>query len=174
MSGKAICILCEKNAERSHIQGKDGYLVECEICGKYFLGSPVLFEGAYKILPREKRRMISAYTRELFEKGENPPEFGDPDELKKVINVYENKTQEEKLNNLVLFLMKKSSQFDDLVSWEPEKDFPIIYSLSSQQFSELINEITKRNFLTKESGNSGKLTEKGWNFGKELKKNLKS
>jgi hypothetical protein len=65
MNEKTICIICEKDAEKSGVQGKDGYLAECATCGKYFLGSPEIFEGSYTGMPREKRAMISAHTREL-------------------------------------------------------------------------------------------------------------
>ncbi len=74
MSEKSTCILCEKDAEKSGVQGKDGYLGECATCGKYFLGSPELFEGSYIGMPREKRAMLSAYTRGRFERGEEPPD----------------------------------------------------------------------------------------------------
>ncbi len=167
MNEKTICILCEKDAEKSGVQGKDGYLAECAICGKYFLASPELFEGSYTGMPREKRAMLSAYTRERFEHGGEPPELGDPDLLKDIITEYENKTAGEKLKNLVWYIRKKSPQFGDSVSLDAEKDYPITYSLSPQGFTEIHNNPIGQKLI--EPTESGfKLTEEGWTLGTEL------
>jgi len=167
MNEKTICILCEKNAEKSGVQGKDGYLAECATCGKYFLGSPELFEGSYTGMPREKRAMLSAYTRERFEHGGEPPVLGYPDVLKGIITEYENKTAGEKLKNLVWYIRKKSPQFDDSVLLEAEKDYPITYSLSPEGFTEILNNPIGQKLI--ESTESGlKLTEEGWTLGTEL------
>jgi len=167
MSEISTCILCEKDAEKSGVQGKDGYLAECAICGKYFLGSPELFEGSYTGMPREKRAMLSAHTRNLYERGEEPPELGDPDLLKDIITEYENKTAGDKLKNLILYIREKSPQFDDSVLLEAEKDYPITYSLSPEGFTEILNNPMGRKLI--EPTESGfKLTEEGWKLGTEL------
>ena len=167
MNEKTICIICEKDAEKSGVQGKDGYLAECATCGKYFLASPELFEGSYTGMPREKRAMLSAYTRERFERGEEPPELGDPDVLEEIIAKYENKTAGEKLKNLILYIRKKSPQFDDSILLEAEKDYPITYSLSPEGFTEILNNPIGQKLI--EPTESGfKLTEEGWTLGTEL------
>ena len=167
MSQEEKCILCEKDAEKSGIQGKDGYLAKCDICGEYFLGSPELFEGSYTGMPREKRTMLSAYTRERFERREEPPELGDPDVLEEIIAKYENKTAGEKLKNLILYIRKKFPQFDDSILLEAEKDYPITYSLSPEGFTEILNNPIGQKLI--ESTESGfKLTEEGWTLGTEL------
>jgi len=167
MSEISTCILCEKDAEKSGVQGKDGYLAECAICGKYFLGSPELFEGSYTGMPREKRAMLSAYTRNLYERGKEPPEFGDPDALEGIITEYENKTAGDKLKNLIFYIREKSPQFDDSVLLEAEKDYPITYSLSPEGFTEILNNPMGQKLI--EPTESGfKLTEEGWKLGTEL------
>ena len=167
MSEISTCILCEKDAEKSGVQGKDGYLAECAICGKYFLGSPELFEGSYTGMPREKRAMLSAHTRNLFERGEEPPEFGDPDALEGIITEYENKTAGDKLKNLILYIREKSPQFDDSILLEAEKDYPITYSLSPEGFTDILNNPIGQKLI--EPTESGfKLTEEGWKLGTEL------
>ncbi len=165
MNEKTICIICEKDAEKSGVQGKDGYLAECATCGKYFLASPELFEGSYTGMPREKKAMISAYARERFELGEEPPVLGYPDE--DIITEYENKTAGDKLKNLVWYIRKKSPQFGDSVSLDAEKDYPITYSLSPQGFTEILNNPIGQKLI--EPTESGfKLTEEGWTLGTEL------
>ncbi len=169
MSEKFTCILCEKDAEKSGVQGKDGYLAECPTCGKYFLGSPEMFEGSYTGMPREKRTMISAYTRERFERGEEPPEFGDSDALKEIITEYENKTLDEKLENLIWYIRKKSPQFGDSVSWDARKDYPITYSLSPEGFTKIRDLAMKKDLLDWPARGAGlKLKEEGWTLGKKL------
>ncbi len=165
MNEKTICIICEKDAEKSGVQGKDGYLAECATCGKYFLASPELFEGSYTGMPREKRTMLSAYTRERFEHGGEPPVLGYPDE--DIITEYENKIAAENLENLIWYTRKKSPQFGDSVFLEAKKDYPITYSLSPEGFTEILDDAIGQKLI--ESAESGfKLTEKGWTIGTEL------
>ena len=167
MNEKTICIICEKDAEKSGVQGKDGYLAECATCGKYFLASPELFEGSYTGMPREKKAMISAYARERFEWGEEPPVLGYPDEG--IITKYANKNLAEKLENLIWYIRKKSPQFGDSVLLEAEKDYSITYSLSPEGFTEILNNAIAQKLI--ESTESGfELTEKGWTIGTELMK----
>lgn len=76
MSEKFECILCEKDAIMSGVSGKDVIFVKCETCGKYYLGEPSELVKHYREkVPREKRAMLSAYTRGRFERGEKPPEL---------------------------------------------------------------------------------------------------
>jgi len=169
MNEKSKCILCEKEAEKSGIQGKDGYLVQCATCGKYFLASPEIFEGRYTSMPREKRRMISSYTRNLFEHGEEWPELGDDDLLRDIIAEYESKTLDEKLENLIWYIRKNSPQFGDSVSLDDKKDYPITYSLSPQGFTEIRNTAIDRNLLEWPARGTGyKLIEDGWRLGTKL------
>ena len=167
MSTEQRCILCEKDAEKSGVQGKDGYLAECATCGKYFLGSPELFEGSYTGMPREKRAMLSAYTRERFELGEEPPEFGDADALEGIIAEYENKSDNEKLKNLIWYIRKESTQFGDSAPLDAEKDYPITYSLSSEGFTGILNNAIGQR-LVDPIESDFKLTEQGWRRGTEL------
>ena len=165
MSHNEKCYLCEKSARVSFITvGK--YEVNCEICGRYiFLNG--INEVEYNKMPRENRTMFSAYTRERFEHGGEPPELGDPDLLKDIITEYENKTAGEKLKNLVWYIRKKSPQFDDSVSLDAEKDYPITYSLSLEGFTEIFNNPIGQQLI--EPTESGfKLTEEGWTLGTEL------
>jgi hypothetical protein len=166
-----ICILCERNAEKSHIQGKDGYLVECDTCGRYFLASPAIFEKDYTEMPRERRAMISAYTRDCFECSAETPELGDIDNMKEIIEENENKTLDDKLENLILYLRKKSSQFGDSVSYDAQKDYPITYSLSYQEFTRIRDIAIERDLLIWKARVTGlELTEAGWKMGAELMK----
>ncbi len=168
MSKEEKCILCEEEAVKSSVQGKDGYSVICDICGRYFLGSPEIFEGSYTSMPREKRRMLQAYTRELFELGEEPPELGNPDELKDIITDYEGKTVDEKLDNLIWYLRKNSEEYGGSVPWKIERDYPITYSLSPQGFEKIVHLARDNDLLVIESRDSLKLTEEGWKLGTKL------
>ncbi len=167
MLEESKCVLCQKETKVSSAPEKNAYSIECDICGHYLLASPELFEKSYTEMPREKRAMLSAYTRNLFEHGEEPPELGDPDLLKEIIAEYENKKAGEKIKNLIWYTRKKSSQFGDSVPFDPEKDFPITYSLSPQEFTDIINSPFGQNLII--STELGlKLTGEGWKLGNEL------
>jgi hypothetical protein len=127
MSREQKCYFCEKSASVSSAvnENKDDNRVKCETGGIYYLGSSTLFEKDYKEMPREKRTMLSAYTRQCFELGEEPPELGDTDLLKNIIAEYENKTLDDEVENLILYLRERSSQYGELASWDAEKDFKL-------------------------------------------------
>jgi hypothetical protein len=165
MSQQEKCYLCEESAGISLITG-DKYEVNCEICGKYiFLDGKN--EVRYSKMPRDKKAMLSAYSRERFELGEEPPRLGDPKNLIEIIEEYESKTAGEKLKNLIWYLRIKSPQLGDSVSIDAEKDYPITYSLSHEGFTEIVkNPIGQKLIEHTESGL--KLTEEGWTLGTEL------
>ncbi len=163
-----VCYLCENEASVSGEFGRDFSFVRCETCGKYYLGEPSMWVRHYREeAPREKRTMLSAYTRERFEHGGEPPVLGYPDE--DIITGYANKTLAEKLENLIWYATRKSPQFGDSILLEAEKDYPITYSLSPEGFTEILNNAIAQKLI--ESTESGfKLTEKGWTIGTELMK----
>jgi hypothetical protein len=165
MSQEEKCYLCEKSASVSFLTG-DKYEVDCEICGRYiFLNGTNEIE--YNKMPRENKAMLSAYTRESFELGEEPPELGEPENLEEIIEEYRSKSAGEKLKNLIWFIRKKSPQFGDSVSVDAEKDYPVTYSLSPEGFTEIIkNPIGQKLIEHTESGL--KLSEEGWTLGTEL------
>jgi hypothetical protein len=165
----AKCVLCEQESKRFKEQRSDGYAVECETCGRYFLDAPEIFEGGYINMPREKRAMISAYTRELFEQGKERPELEDDELLAGIIEEYEGKTDDQKLENFILFLRKRSKQFRDLVEVNKERYYPITYSLSEEGLLAILKLGKERGLLTEETpGTVIRLTEAGWKIGTNL------
>ncbi len=167
MNEQAICILCEKNAEKAHIPGKVGYFIKCDICGEYFLASPEIFASSYTAMPREKRTMISSYTRDCFEHSKEPPQLEDAGYLKGIITEYENKTINDRVKHLIMYIRKKSPQYGDSVLLEAEKDYPITCSMGPEGFTEILNNaIEQRLIKSIESG--FELTEQGWKLGTEL------
>jgi len=166
MSPKQKCILCEKDANVG-ASGRDADFVECETCKKYYLGSPTMFRSDYEEMPREKRAMLSAYTREKSELRAEPPELGDADALEGIITEYETKSDDEKLENLIWYIKNDSSQFGDSIPLDAEKDYPITYSLSSEGFIEILNNAIEQR-LVEPIESDFKLTERGWRRGLEL------
>ena len=167
MNEQAFCILCKKNAEKAHIPGRHGYFIKCDICGEYFLASPEIFESSYTAMPREKRTMISSYTRDCFEHSKEPPQLEDSGYLKGIITDYENKALDDKVKNLILYVRKKSPQYGYNVLLEADKDYPITYSLGPEGFTEILNNAIEQ-MLIKSIESGFELTEQGWTLGTEL------
>jgi len=167
MNGK--CILCGRIAEISKVQGWGEYSVECDTCNKYSYDN--FFERAYTSMGEEKRAMFSAYTRECFERKKDPPILGNPDFLKEKIGEYKNKTIGEKLNNLLLYLKKKSSHLGDCVTWDEKKDYPITYSPNPQEFIKILDLAMQRNLLYWRARGAGlELLGDGWEMAERLEK----
>ncbi|NIM58148.1 MAG: hypothetical protein GTO16_04290 [Candidatus Aminicenantes bacterium] len=167
MNEQAICVLCEKFAEKAHIPDKVGYFIKCDACGEYFLASPEIFESSYATLPREKRTMISCYTRDCFEHRREPPQLEDAGYLTGIITEYEHKTIDDKLKNLIFYIRKKSAQSGDRVFLEARKDYPVTYSLGPEGFAEILNNAIEQR-LIKSTETGFELTEQGWKLGTEL------
>jgi hypothetical protein len=167
MNEQTICILCEKSAEKAHIPGKVGYFIKCAICGEYFLASPEIFESSYTDMPREKRAMISSYTRDCFEQRKEPPQLEDAGYLTGIITEYENKTIDDRVKHLVMYIRNKSPQFGYNVLLEAEKDYPITYSMSPEGFAEIINHAIEQG-LIKSIESGFELTDQGWKLGSAL------
>ncbi|MBN2433628.1 MAG: nucleotide-binding protein [Spirochaetes bacterium] len=158
---KNKCILCGEVAETTKIEQKSEYSVKCRTCGEYIYDH--FFENSYLNMPKEERAMISAFTREFSELGMEPPKLDNPDYLEVNIKKYKNKTIEEKLNNLILYLKKKSSYLGDNIDWDEKKDYPITYSPNPQEFSKIRDLAKSRNLIYWRSADSGlELTGDGW------------
>jgi len=167
---KEECILCGRIAEVNRPDvGKGEYSVECDTCKNYSYDN--LFKSAYVSMEEDKRAMLSAYTRECFELGVEPPKLGDPDHLQDQIEKYKNKTIEEKLDNLILYLKKKSSYLGDSVAWDEKKDYPITYSPNPKEFTKIRYLAKERNLLYCRSRDSGlELSGDGWEMAKKIEK----
>ena len=173
MSQENICYLCDGKAtiHSALDEGKDANFVECETCGKYYFDEPPIYEVEYREkLPSEKKAMLSAYTREQYELGKEPPELGDPDTLKATISFYENKTIDEKVENLIWYLRKNSKEYGDAVPWEAEKDYPITYSFGSEGFMNIRNLAIEKGLVVQPEGSGVglRLKEDGFRWGTEL------
>jgi len=166
---KSKCVLCEKDAEATKLPGKSESSVECNTCKNYELDH--FFEKAYTSMEKEKRAMISAYTRECFELGKEPIKLGDPDNLKEIIEEYRNKTIDEKLDNLIFHLKRKSNYLGSSVTWDEKKDYPITYSLSLEGFLKIFIVAKDRDLLLWKSRDKfAELTEEGWRLSTDIKR----
>jgi len=167
---KEYCILCGKISEVSRQDKSKGeYSIKCPTCGIYTYDH--FFKNAYVSMEEDKRAMVSAYTRECFELGMEPLKLGDPDHLKEKIEKYKNKTIEEKLDNLIFYLKKKSSYLGDSVAWDEKKDYPITYSPNYQEFTKIRNLAKERNLLYWKSRGSGlELSGDGWKMAEKIEK----
>lgn len=173
MSLEQKCCLCEKTAKVTSAvdENKDANRVGCETCGIYYLGSPTLFEKDYKEMPREKKAMLSAYTREQFELGKKPPELGDTDALEGIIAEYENKSDDEKLENLIWYIRKGSPQFGDSIEFISSVNYPIVYGLEENDYLQKLASAVDKGLVHPIRGRYEegiKLTRKGWRRGTEL------
>lgn len=170
---KDECILCGRITKVVRPDtSKAEYSVECSACGTYTYDH--FFKKAYTSLDKEKRAMVSSYTRECFELGKELPKLSDPDHIEDKIEKYKNKTLEEKLNNLLLYLKKKSRYLGDSVSWGEKTDYPITYSPNPQEFIKIRDHAIKRNLLFWKSRGAGlELSGDGWEEAEKLEKESK-
>jgi nucleoside 2-deoxyribosyltransferase len=165
MASNTTCVICGQDAFRDMPNTKKGeYLYKCETCGKFWFDSFTLMtfeKGAYK----EDRAMISAYTRELFEYNNDPPKFFTPpkgEEIEKIIERYKKKTAFEKLDNLILYLERKSRYFGATLKILSERDYPITYSKNKFEFDKIYEHAKEIGLIKFPSGSDQANTELTW------------
>jgi len=166
---KDSCILCGKTSKVSKYEGRGEYYVECNTCKNYSYDS--FFKDSYKSMEKDKKAMVSAHTRECYERGKNPPKLKDPDNLEDKINEFRKKTIDEKVKNLILYLRKNSKYLGDSVLWDAEKDYPITYSPNPLEFLKIRDIAKKKGLLYWKSRDSGlELTGDGWEMAGNMEK----
>lgn len=142
----------------------DLYYIECPICGRYEID--YLSELGFTRLPSEEKAMISAFTRELSEYNSLPPELhtlDDEGQIEKIISRYKKKTIMEKLDNLILYLGKKSHYFGQPLKIHGEIEYPITYSKDREEFNNIFNQAMEAGLIElPKTGGNAKLTLKGW------------
>jgi len=173
MSPKQLCILCNHPAkEFQRESNSEIYYLECNICGKY---KSTQFEDETSLirLDPKKKAMISAYTRELYEYDALTPELhilGDEGQMERIIERYEKKTVIEKLNNLILYIGRKSHYFGESLHIHGENDYPITYSFDEKEFENIKKQAFDAGFFSlPTSGGNVKLTWSGWERFEKMK-----
>jgi len=170
------CTFCNKSTDVYQKENNTSiYYVECKVCGKYKtenFSETTTFTG---LNPLEKA-MISAYTRELFELNAPVPELHTLDsenQIRIIINRYKNKTVLEKLNNLVLYVGKKSDYFGKPLYFHEETDYPITFSCNKEESYNIRNQALESGYFAQPiTGGNVKLTWQGWQKYEELKSQL--
>jgi len=176
MCQKNSCILCSREAEFEQIQGTTEYIIKCDVCGKYRIATIEMC--SIKEMPQEDQAMISAYTRELFEREGKEPDL---DELKSnyqidiIVKRYKGKNSKDKLYNLIWYISKKSKYFGFSVRVLAEKDYPITFSPNRREFEEILEAAKKEGLikdvpLDSQGGGNISLTWRGWRLAEELRK----
>ncbi|MCX6575164.1 MAG: hypothetical protein NTV82_02095 [Candidatus Aminicenantes bacterium] len=153
MSPSQNCILCNHEAVGILRQpSSDTYQIECKVCGKY--KSTDLHDPGFRQLSEAERTMLSAYTRELYEYNEPIPELhvlDDQNQIKNIIERYKKKSVVEKLDNLILYVGKKSHYFGEALSIHGEDDYPITFSINKNEFDKIKEQAFKSKFFLEPS-----------------------
>ncbi len=172
MTPQPICVLCEHEAKRSRPPNKDEFYVECNICRNYFTDD-LTDNGFIKNRSTEERAMISAFTRELFEYGAEPPKLHifDDQEVEKIIERYKKKTIYEKLDRLIQYAEKNSSYFGENIHSKinSSRDYPITYSKNINEFENVFSQARNAGLLRSASRDHLALTWTGWQRADEIK-----
>lgn len=173
MSSFPNCSLCSRPLQ--DIQGLPGTTLKsykCEVCGRYILED--FYKRRFEALPSEDKAMLSAYMRELIEHDANIPHLPNLDEqgqIEAIIESYKKKTIFEKLDNLILYVAKKSHYFGEPLKTHKEIDYPITYSKNHLEFEKIFKYALEAGYLkfpeTEASANT-ELSMKGWERAERL------
>jgi hypothetical protein len=175
MDASRRCVFCEGPIRIYQIGSTPAlYRTKCRICGEYI--SDDFNDEGFKRMPKEVRAMISAYIRELFMYSSPVPEMHTLDnenQIDKIVERYANKTLMEKLDNLILFIGKKSNYFGEPLLINRQLDYPITYSKNIDEFENMLGYAIKSGLLStpelEDAGNI-EMTWDGWNRYYEIKR----
>lgn len=171
MSKEHICEFCNQAVTSFRRLDIERYSVECKICGRY--ESSHFEDLEYKTYPKEKKAMISAYTRELFEYNSPKPVLHtlSENQIENILERYQKKTIHEKLDRLIQYAEKKSSYFGENIKSriDSSKDYPVTYSKNIWEFKNIFNQARKVGLLQSESRDHLALTWAGWQRAEEIK-----
>jgi len=158
------CVLCGEPASREGVSGTSLYTVICQVCGKYV--SEELNDRGFQRLTSDERAMLSAYTRELFEYDSPTPDLNvldNEEQVPRIIERFKNKTVQEKLNNLLLYIGRRSDYFGRPLHIQKEKDYPLTYSRNRDEFHNIRQQAFDAGFLRlPSSGGNVMMTWEGW------------
>lgn len=163
------CVLCNKPLTlRSGLQNSSKYKATCKACGVYI--SEGLEDLDLNRLPDATKAMLSSYTRFCLENSAAPPDFCSIDEptLKGIITFYKNKSLDEKLNNLIVYIGNKSPYYGANIEITSEFDYPLTFSPNREECERIL--IQAETFGLISSPASRLLTWDGWRKFYDLKR----
>jgi len=136
-----LCILCGKNLEEKiPLENQDKYQTKCSTCGIY-LSNDESDGHITANYPFQKKALISIYARDLFENGFPPPDLNsltdNEDDLARIISKYKHKSLIEKLNNLILYLAKHTTYFEEPITVFSANAYPLTFSPNEEEFKSL-------------------------------------
>ncbi len=141
MSSNPNCILCgEVLRVYEHLQGTERYSAECNKCGKFWSAS--FNDTSLGAMTDDDRAMLSAFKRELYEHESPVPNLDTLDNEEHIVNIvarYNQKSINEKLDNLVWFLAKQTKYFGDEVDLDLNTDQPITFSKNRFELENIYN-----------------------------------
>lgn len=111
MDEMETCVLCNTKINTEGISGMDAYIADCPVCGRYKLDG--VKSEILKQMSKDDKPMLSAYVREINEFGSGECSLLDFDEqqMSDIIEQYKKKSLEDKVDNFIKYLMKKTEYF---------------------------------------------------------------
>lgn len=163
------CPVCQsQNIQLSEMpSGRDVIDVNCSLCGDYTITGTAAAINLDNIAPRWQ---ISAAIRNRYENGERT-ELDSENIITLVESTYFPKEPLEYIDQLLLYVYKKTSQIGQSVELREHSDFPAIKAINIDQFTYIAQKARDLNFLERD-GSRDRLSIKGWQRISELKSNV--
>lgn len=139
MDEMETCVLCNTKINTEGIGVVDTYRAHCPVCGRYILD--VLGSIVLRSMSKDDKAMLSAYVREINEFGSGECRLLDFDEpqMSDIIEQYKKKSLEDKVNNFIKYLMKKTEYFGQEIKIDFNTDYPITYSINADEFANIFD-----------------------------------
>ena len=174
MDETKTCVLCNRTINHDEGIGVvDTYRADCPVCGRYILNG--LGSIGLRSMSKDDKAMLSAYVRDVNEFGSGECRLLDFDEqqMSDIIEQYKKKSLEDKVDNFIKYLMKKTEYFGQEIEIHFTTDYPITYSKNVTEFENIFSHVKQQEFIecdmTKNEVQYPKLSVKGWEKYEEIK-----
>jgi hypothetical protein len=148
MAEVPCALRCEHQARSERVSGKDIYIFECAVCGRYTIsGLLVALLGAAdaddaKLLPH-----LRAHTRQAPEGGQTAELTND--NWRDLARGHAHTPVATKLRKLLELVAKGSRRLGDEVEIRPDLIYPLVDAVSAEEVHYLIDHLLKRRLLDK-------------------------
>lgn len=143
---KQKCFLCEKECEVNRNNLERRIYVKCQTCGEYGLTEEAS-DYVNSEIEKDKKWILSALLRQKTETGNPLLEILTKDIVEMLNTAKIPEYPLDKMNKILLYIHKKTSEFGKSVEIEVETDYPIFFAKSEQELSNMIEALREKGFL---------------------------
>jgi len=151
MTNNIRCILCGQRTETERIWAaieNNKCLYKCQNCGTFYVSTSFNDYGNKKNL---LSHLLSGYVREMNELGKKHVLITDENYQDILNSPMIPKTTNEKINKMLIYLYRKTHNFDEKIPINQNVETAICYAYNNDELKEIVSIIRKNGYIYEKS-----------------------